>query len=551
MEAALEHAARTAGVGPDGELEFCAQCEMPLQPGAAFCAACGTAVAATTNASGPRSPPASRAATGEETVTVPRTPSRGRGARRRGATATRRARPNRPRRGGAGMSEPQGQRPGQGQPPVPAGLPAAAGPGLQQPGQQGYPQQPAQQGYPPQPGPAGRLPAAGLPASRATRGSRRATRSRATRRRATRSRAATRRVSPARAATRRRARAGSRATGRRAAGGPPKKKSPLLIIGIVVAAVVALVAIGGIVIGLELGQQGRPATRRSRPSPQTPPPDEPSTDPARRLAEQRALGRLDARRRRRVGGRPSTSATTSPWCRPTGWDVKKQTDVARPAERRQERLHRPDRRARRRAPTRARSARRGTSSWPRARAAASSPTPKTADVGTDKLKAATCSAQITASSGQGSSALLLVSVVSVRSSDGVTVVGTVAFTAGVGPGPAAEGLHVDDEQHAADAGRRLTGRAGPAPGPARSLTAGAVAATDRQNCRRACVGSTHASDHRPAAHGRPLQDGGGLRAVGRPADRHRRPRAADPSPASRTSCCSARPAPARPRRSAG
>ena len=54
MEAALEHAARTAGVGPDGELEFCAQCEMPLQPGAAFCAACGTAVAATTNAVRPK-----------------------------------------------------------------------------------------------------------------------------------------------------------------------------------------------------------------------------------------------------------------------------------------------------------------------------------------------------------------------------------------------------------------------------------------------------------------------------------------------------------------
>ena len=58
----------------------------------------------------------------------------------------------------------------------------------------------------------------------------------------------------------------------------------------------------------------------------------------------------------------------------------------------------------------------------------SSPTPKTADVGTNKLEAATCSAQITASSGQGSSELLLVSVVSVRSSDGVAVVGTVAFT---------------------------------------------------------------------------------------------------------------------------
>ena len=39
-----------------------------------------------------------------------------------------------------------------------------------------------------------------------------------------------------------------------------------------------------------------------------------------------------------------------------------------------------------------------------------------------------------------------------------------------------------------------------------------------------------------------------LPAVGRPADRDRRHRAADPGRASRTSCCSARPAPARPRR---
>ena len=42
MEAALERSVRTAGV--DGELEFCAQCEMPLLEHAAFCNVCGTAV---------------------------------------------------------------------------------------------------------------------------------------------------------------------------------------------------------------------------------------------------------------------------------------------------------------------------------------------------------------------------------------------------------------------------------------------------------------------------------------------------------------------------
>jgi hypothetical protein len=44
MEAALERSARTSGSGDEGDLEFCAQCEMPLLEHAAFCNACGTAV---------------------------------------------------------------------------------------------------------------------------------------------------------------------------------------------------------------------------------------------------------------------------------------------------------------------------------------------------------------------------------------------------------------------------------------------------------------------------------------------------------------------------
>ncbi|GAB3761568.1 PrsW family intramembrane metalloprotease [Microlunatus parietis] len=44
MEAALERTAREGGVGEDGELGFCARCEMPLLEHAAFCNACGTAV---------------------------------------------------------------------------------------------------------------------------------------------------------------------------------------------------------------------------------------------------------------------------------------------------------------------------------------------------------------------------------------------------------------------------------------------------------------------------------------------------------------------------
>jgi PrsW family intramembrane metalloprotease len=44
MEAALERSARRSVAGPPGELQFCAQCEMPLLEHAAFCNVCGTAV---------------------------------------------------------------------------------------------------------------------------------------------------------------------------------------------------------------------------------------------------------------------------------------------------------------------------------------------------------------------------------------------------------------------------------------------------------------------------------------------------------------------------
>jgi hypothetical protein len=64
MEAALERSARDAGIGPSDELEFCAQCEMPLLDHAAFCTACGTAVRVRPKTVRPKAPAvvASRAA---------------------------------------------------------------------------------------------------------------------------------------------------------------------------------------------------------------------------------------------------------------------------------------------------------------------------------------------------------------------------------------------------------------------------------------------------------------------------------------------------------
>jgi hypothetical protein len=54
---------------------------------------------------------------------------------------------------------------------------------------------------------------------------------------------------------------------------------------------------------------------------------------------------------------------------------------------------------------------------------------KDADVGTTRLEAATCVAQVTVTGGQGSMKLFLFSLASVRQSDGVTVIGTTYFTA--------------------------------------------------------------------------------------------------------------------------
>jgi uncharacterized Zn finger protein (UPF0148 family) len=52
MEAALERSARAGAV--ESELQYCAQCEMPLLEHAAFCNACGTAVRVQPKAAGPK-----------------------------------------------------------------------------------------------------------------------------------------------------------------------------------------------------------------------------------------------------------------------------------------------------------------------------------------------------------------------------------------------------------------------------------------------------------------------------------------------------------------
>ena len=72
LEAALEASARGAGVGQDGELHFCVNCEMPLLADALFCNQCGQAVQATQHVPAGVGAPVTAAAT-EATATEPTT----------------------------------------------------------------------------------------------------------------------------------------------------------------------------------------------------------------------------------------------------------------------------------------------------------------------------------------------------------------------------------------------------------------------------------------------------------------------------------------------
>jgi hypothetical protein len=68
MEAALERSARDRGMASTTELQYCAQCEMPLLEHAAFCTACGTAVRVQPKASRPAVGAVLRTAGPEESI---------------------------------------------------------------------------------------------------------------------------------------------------------------------------------------------------------------------------------------------------------------------------------------------------------------------------------------------------------------------------------------------------------------------------------------------------------------------------------------------------
>jgi hypothetical protein len=205
--------------------------------------------------------------------------------------------------------------------------------------------------------------------------------------------------------------------------GAPRKKSPVMIIAIVVAAILLLAAVGGIIMVLTRGGNEQPDVSIT-PSQPVPPTEEPTPEPSQPTTEPQ----------------PSPTETSKP---PTGgavdlgngielvpaagWQVKKTgKNVAQLSDGKSVFLGQSLQISQSTNPGQL------CDAWHRNIAEDTSngkfQDPKDADVGTTRLKAATCVAQVTVSGGQGSTKLVLFSLVSVRQSDGVSIIGTAYFT---------------------------------------------------------------------------------------------------------------------------
>jgi hypothetical protein len=213
--------------------------------------------------------------------------------------------------------------------------------------------------------------------------------------------------------------------------GQPAKKSAGLIIGIVVAAVVLLAAIGGIIMVLNRDSGSQPPPVSITPTEPVPPTDQPTTGPTDQPTAQPSEQPTDEPQPTSTGSQPPAGdavdlgkgISLSP---ASGWEVRKtgngvaqlsngqsvflgqviQAEAATNPGQLCDAWHR--------------KIAEGTSNGKFAE-------PKSVDLGTQKLKGASCQAQVTVSNGQGSATVLLVSVVSVRTTDGVTVIGSVSF----------------------------------------------------------------------------------------------------------------------------
>jgi hypothetical protein len=204
--------------------------------------------------------------------------------------------------------------------------------------------------------------------------------------------------------------------------GAPPKKSPVMIIAIVAAAIVLLAAVGGIIMVLNRGGAEQPDVSIT-PSQPAPPTEEPTPQPS---GEPTAEPTPSESPQSPTGG--SIDLGNGVELVPAaGWEVKKTgKNVAQLSNGKSVFLGQslqisPSTNPGQLCDAWHRDVAEGTSNGKFQEA-------KEADVGTTRLKAATCVAQVTVSGGQGTTKLYLFSLVSVRQSDGVTVIGTAYFT---------------------------------------------------------------------------------------------------------------------------
>lgn len=231
--------------------------------------------------------------------------------------------------------------------------------------------------------------------------------------------------------------------GGRGLGGPPRgRKSTGLILGLVGGALALLVLIGGIALVFG-GDDGDQPTTTISPGVPTAPPDDPSTEPSAEPSDPPSTEPSDE---------PGASSSPEPDPTPSsgggrsggdavdlgndialvpaqGWEVtKKAKGLAQ--------LSNGDELFLGQAVELEKDTNPGQlcTAWheqvAEGGADAELADPKKLDLGSSELRGASCVAQVTVSGGQGSSDVLVCTVVSVRERDGVTVLGTVYFTAG-------------------------------------------------------------------------------------------------------------------------
>jgi hypothetical protein len=213
-------------------------------------------------------------------------------------------------------------------------------------------------------------------------------------------------------------------------GGPPKK-SPVMIIAIVAAVVVLLAAVGGIIMVLTRGGGSEQPGVTITPSQPVPPTEEATPEPTGQPTTPEPQPTPTGTSRPPTGGTIDlgNGIELTP---AKGWEVKKTgKNVAQLSDGESVFLGQSLQISQSTNPDQL------CDAWHRNVAEGTSngkfQDPKDAEVGTTRLKAATCVAQVTVSGGQGTTKLFLFSLVSVRQSDGVSVIGTAYFTPDVDP----------------------------------------------------------------------------------------------------------------------